>query len=545
MNRRHFITTAAATAAAASAQSPISADVVRRHDEAVDRYLAAQVTDTSSRWRGAMVDGTGLYAQGTAGGILGAFGTAYIYRASKHHGKAEVLERVRLAADFLNRTMSADGNITLPITNFNSPPDTAFMVTGLASLMRLARNEGARDVAAILEPLLARCGQGLVKGGIHTPNHRWVVCSALAQLNEVMPNPAYVRRVDQWLAEEIDIDSDGQYTERSTGGYNPIVDRALIVVADKLKRPALLEHVRRNLDSLLYLLHPDFEVVTEISRRQDQYQRAGILGYWFPLTYMAVRDGNGQYATLAAHAAPQAASLGVLLEYPELTKAVTPAAVPENYEKHFPALGISRIRRGRTSATVIRGGSSRFFTFRRGDAVVTAVRFASAFFGKGQFVPEETTGYALTQDLSAGYYQPLDSPVRVTPDNWFELRKTRKVTELCKLRQSATIREVTNGFDVRIQASGTDEVPLVIEIAFAPGGTLTGCDAVKDVEQAYLMSAKTASYRAGKDEIRFGPMLRQHSYVMVRGAEPRIPAQQCVYLTALTPVDHTIEFRFG
>jgi hypothetical protein len=40
-------------------------------------------------------------------------------------------------------------------------------------------------------------------------------------------------------------------------------------------------------------------------------------------------------------------------------------------------------------------------------------------------------------------------------------------------------------------------------------------------------------------------MLREHSYVTVRGSEPRIPGQQNVYLTALTPVDHTIEFEWA
>ena len=108
--------------------------------------------------------------------------------------------------------------------------------------------------------------------------------------------------------------------------------------------------------------------------------------YWFPLRMMAIRDGNGHYAALARRYEARAASLSSYLLYPEL-RAPLPAdqPLPENFSRLMPEAKALRVRRGAISATAVLNGSNRFFTFRNGNAMIEAVRFASAFFGKGQF----------------------------------------------------------------------------------------------------------------------------------------------------------------
>ena len=534
--------TAGAQVTGESPPPPVGA--LQRNDAAVRTLLQAQVTESADTHRGSVADQFGLYSAGAASGVLEAMAASFVHPQSSFHRDGALLERMRLAAGFLERAQSPQGNIDLLTTNFNSPPDTGFVVHNVATAAAIGRRHGAEEIARVLQPFLLRAANGMAEGGVHTPNHRWVISAALAQVNELFPDPRWVRRIDQWLAEGIDIDRDGQFTERSTLTYNVVTDRALVVMAAKLNRPELLEPVRRNLRALLYLLHADGEVVTEISRRQDQYTRGITSGYWFPVTYLALADRDGQFATLARQS-EAGARLSALLEYPELSRPLPAAApLPVDFERALPDVGLARIRRGPLSATLVLGGASRFFALRYGRAVIEGVRFATAFFGKGQFIADagEKRGnsYVFTQSLEAPYYQPLSQTV--TPDSWAETRAQRRQSEVCRLEQSAEITEHARGFRLRIRAEGTRGVPLAVEICLREGGTLQGCRAIRATPDAHVLPGGMATYTSGANQIRFGPGEAAHEYVQVRGAEPRL-AGESVYITGYTPFDRTIEFE--
>jgi hypothetical protein len=535
--------------AAMAVASVVPPAIVKRHDLLVESLLKRQITNPANRWCGGYADEFDLCEPHAAGGILEAFAGAFVCPQSQFHKDRLLVERMRLAARHLEARQNEYGNVDLLVTNFNSPPDTGFVVHPVGTAARVASLYGERELVGLMERFLKKAGAALAAGGVHTPNHRWVVAAALAQIHELFPDPHLVRRIDQWLAEGIDIDEDGQFTERSTTVYNPICDRALVVLAAKQRRPELLDPVRRNLNAMLYLLHPGYEVVTEISRRQDVNQRRTMAPYWFPLQYLAVHDGNGQFATLAQHFPPEAAHLTSIMEYPELAQAgPRPAAIPEDYERQMPSLGIARIRRGATSATLLLGGSSRFLTLRRGQAVINAVRFASAFFGKGQFVPslaeKRGDGYHFAQSLEAGYVQPLDPARLVAAGEWNATRSTRRQSEICRLEQSAVVTEMKHGFRVRLEARGTMDVPVAVEINLRAGGKLDGCTRAPKVEDGWILAAGQATYRAGSRGIRFGPGSSSHQYTQVRGAEPKLPGPS-VYITGYTPFDHTLEFTWA
>jgi len=240
------------------------------------------------------------------------------------------------------------------------------------------------------------------------------------------------------------------------------------------------------------------------------------------------------------------------MEYPELMAAgPEPKPIPTDYEKQMPAVGIARIRRGDTSATVMMGGTSRLFSVRRGQAIINAVRFAGSFFGKGQFVPAKAErtgdGYVWTQTIDAGYYQPFGDGTKqpVGVEVWYEMRGKRKRTEVCTINYRAELKEHEGGFRLGVSAKGTRDLPVTIEIGLHTEGELIGCEPALDVTDGYMLpTGKEAILRVGSDVIRFGPGRADHQYTQVRGAEPKLPGR-CVYLTGYAPFEHTMEFRWS
>ena len=111
----------------------------------------------------------------------------------------------------------------------------------------------------------------------------------------------YKARVEQWLAEKIDIDPDGQYHERSTAVYTPVTNRSLLDIAEKMKIDYLYDVVRKNLDLTFYLVHSNGEIVTESSNRQDKYNQNNMSAYYLAYNYMALRDKDSRYSGMVSY----------------------------------------------------------------------------------------------------------------------------------------------------------------------------------------------------------------------------------------------------
>jgi hypothetical protein len=451
------------------------------------------------------------------------------------------------ALSFLLSVQHADGTIDLHTTNFHSPPDTAFVVEPLAVALAVIRTLGPSGldmIKAKLDQFLLSAGNALVTGGIHTPNHRWVVCSALARVNSLYPSEKYAARIDQWLAEGVDIDADGQFAERSTSIYSPVCDNAFLTIARLMRRRTLNEPVRRNLTMTLYYLHADGEVATEGSRRQDRYTRGSLSAYHIPYRFLALEDRDSRFAAAARLIEEKsgdslAGNLIYFLEEPRLRAELPPGgSLPDDYANLFRHSDLVRIRRGPVSATIL-GANPVFFSFHKGSVALEAVRLAAAFFGKGQFqgdrVEAEAGRWILRQSLVGPYYQPLPADLRRADGDWGLMDNSRRAqSEVQRLETTVSVQEAAGRFELQLEVTGCANVPVSVELAFRRGGELHGVVSLPGSPDTFLLEKGMGKYNLNGETVEFGPGQAAHRYVQVRGALPKLDALS-VYLTGFTP----------
>jgi hypothetical protein len=512
--------------------------------------------------------------------------SAYFEPTSKYYQNADLIPLMEKIMRFLIKEQKTDG--TLTIGNFDSPPDTAFILEPICAATTILLKNTGRDIAlqrlcALAKTFILKVGDALTEGGIHTPNHRWVISAALAQIHHLYPNKKYIKRIDEWFSENLYIDSEGHYLERSMI-YSEVIDKALIIIARLLNRPKLLESVRKNLERVYYHIEPNGEMVTVDSRRQDQYRSWNALLYYVLYRYMAIVDKNSNYAAIANFIEKTdgfeekvlSQSLFWFLETPLLQQDMpTPVPLNTDYEQFFKETNLVRFRKNDQTATIFggtdkpliiasgRSSNPNFFSFRKGEAILKHIRFSTDFFSTGYFrsngIRKEGNKYILTQKIEVPYYQPLpDAKKRKDGDYkhsesidhrfWNKMDfENRPVSNVQTLETTISIQEIKNGFDIDFQAVGTEGVDVTIELCFKEGGKLSDMKTFETQPSNNFLQNGMGIYTSGKDTITFGKGTYSHN--RLRGIDGEVYSTHFgtlkteglnVYLTGKTPFRHTL-----
>lgn len=419
--------------------------------------------------------------------------------------------------------------------NIESAPDSSFTINDLGDTVRIIDDADADSrqalapVTDLLRAIAAAAAPALFDGGVHTPNHRWELAAALCRLHAITGDARLRIRAEQWLAEGVDIDADGQYSERSANYAVNVSNPSLLAIADILPRPDLREIVDRNLASMVGLLHSDGTVETVHSRRQDQkdpaFPAAQFLSH---LRRFAVERDSGTFAWAAERAARAGivephTVLAEMLTHPT-TAAVLPAATAPAYGTRIwqasrlaidssprrvlvvaAGTDYSRMRR-------IRSGLSTNPTFLRmfaGDAVLSSVRLSRDFFGLGPFRADRFTAeagsFALTERVAGAYYLPMEVTDRqlngdyeLTDEGRFAAAMSfdERDRQVLELTTRVTICPREDGVDIEIDIDGP-ALPWSAEFAFAPGGSFDRAEPAETVTP----TGEPVRYRCGRDVI--------------------------------------------
>lgn len=519
------------------------------------------------------------------GARIKALTTAYLTPQSRWAGDGTLLVTAQEQVTALTAMQGGDG--LFGGDNLASPPDSAFTVNDLCVTAELIGRAGRPELEALqsgLTRILRSITPPLLAGGVHTPNHRWEICAALARLHRLVPDPELPARIDQWLAEGVDIQPDGMYSERSPLYASAVTNPSLLVVADALGRPELLEPVRRNLAAFAVLFDEDGIVESVHSRRQDQRKRFDGAGFLAQYRRFALSDRRPDYAALAAGILSRgiggelaADVLAMTLLDPSLADplVVPPAPGPAAPTTTlFADSGLALVRSGRRVVTVYGGSDMHrhphvisglatnptFLRFRHGAAVLESVRLAADFFSLGPFrsagLRVEGDRFLLAATSVARYYQPLPAEQR-KPDGAYELGSegrffaamdfTRRQADEHRLYIGAEIVPVDSGVEVRLSLEGVP-TSFALELAFPTAGTLSGVSAVPGTDVFELVSG-TGCYTVGDSAIRFGPgngtglaqppEIDPGEVFTYLGADDTAPGRR-VYVTGRVPGTYTL-----
>ena len=551
-------------------------DILKRIAAANDKQVAALLTTVK--------EGNLSFGRKTAYDIA-ALTASYAYPGSAYYHNPQLISKIDLLVNFLAAAQTADG--TVNIGNLESPPDTAFLMEILCTvnvILLREKNPALDSIISRLKNIIIKAGDALSKGGVHTPNHRWVISAALSQINALYPDKKYTSRIAGWLDEGIYIDKDGHFPERS-GTYAMVETAAFISMARFLNKPALLEPVRKNLGMMYYYMEENGELVSNDSRRQDQYAARSAAIFYLQYRFMAIHDTNPHFAAIA-----QKIESAILFNKEVLDKSLfyflenetiqqtlpVPAKLEDNYEKLFTSSHLLRIKRKDITISLFggidwpliiasgRSCSPNFFSYRKGKAILKYMRLSSGFFSMGYFYSEglkkEGHKYILHKKLDVPYYQPLPKNKRNSNGDyllspsiddrfWNKMDfKNRPVSNVKTMDTTITFTETNGTVELEFDIKGLKNVPVTIELCFNDGGTLSGV-ATADKGASFLENA-VGSYQFENDRISFGPGIATQKNI--EGLEGERYSTHFgslktdgmhVYLTGITPFKHVLQFK--
>jgi hypothetical protein len=544
------------------------------------RMLALQRWSPGQAGHGAYISPALDLPDAAAGGTPNMLATFLLLWATQHKCEIgaqpmlrEQIERMEAATDFMLQAQRPSGCIDFLTCNIDSAPDTAFSVTpialGYSHLAAAGFPPELETLRVKLAEFLRKAARGLIDGGVHTPNHRWVVTAALVLLQKLFPEVDARPTVEAYLAETIDINEEGFFIERSAAVYDAVCNRSLFLIEAHFDFPAAREAALRNLRLNLNMLSADGTIETGLSHRQDFgvrsvpsslascYLRAFALTGEVPFLAAAQSIYAG---TQAAPPQPQAAVPSVWLAHEFLLGVAEPTrAVVENEHLltgtlHLAEAGYWGVGSETFTASSFRG-RSHLLAFRTGQAELASLQIAQTYLGQGQFIGNkmqaEAGGLSLRYDgirpgwPAPSYRKPLGRAVPM--EQWDAVSSQRDTVPMTPAGGELKIRIEAQGLALEYLPDPIlSGVPGQIALDFAPDGIWEG-DGMRlkpQPGQVLFLTKGFGRMSYGTDTIEVGPGHYAHGTWAMRDAQGPAGCVR-VLITLLSPQSHAFFIRTG
>lgn len=473
----------------------------------------------------------------------------------------QLLHHAQAAVHAMLRSQDEMGLFDLRSCNYSSSPDAGFAVHRLGLGMLLIKP----FIAGLPEwqPVYQQCASfiklavdGIKTGGFHTPNHRWVICGALSIAKQLMPHLDVEATIQSYLAEGIDVDPDGAYSEHSTGVYDAICNLCLLLTAE-FGHPEVLPAVKANLRYNLHMIDANGEAETGLSLRQDHGERPVPLDLGAAYLYYHSIEETSPFAAMAK-------TLWEGKEKPGLTDLLwlaflfhrkpvnlsDTAAEVQDFTCFFPHNRFWRMRKGEFSATAY-ADRHNLLTANHGSAHLKALSISQSYFGVGRFLAEtiesQKEGILLISsgENHAVHRPGYDLPLGREVEDFYASRDEREWRKLSPARSTLSIQP--DGQGVSLIYRTIDNHPNVLaQIAFdfLPNGiwTCDGCSFQPQAGQVIFLTQGFGTMRYGNDSLKIGPGADAQRYWQMRDTPPA-PELVRIIIPLMAPVNH--EFTIG
>lgn len=509
----------------------------------------------------------------------------YCCKDSRHYKDRKLLDMIEKYSRISISKLNDDGTNTMFQSNFRTGEQfgTEHLSRALLVFNKYLDKNDADEVRAHKAAceLVERLAVGCLNGGFHTPNHRWVETAGLLTARRALIDSGFTTYTDKmleksnkYLAEGVDCDEVGEWSERSAGMYNEHCDRVFLNIYEMTGNEEYFDAVYRNLMLMRYYIDEDFAMFTQNSHRKDKGEVGSMPLFFKAKTYYAeiylqdyIRAAyikkDALLATVAREIFDRASfdrhrvlwEIESFLLCPEMITwefDKVEGAIPSEFELYQPKSNIVRKKTNEAIYSLIAKNPSFMHIESRGIHI--KMRLCSSFFAVAQFIPQKLEkterGYKLEMIAHGEYKLPLDNPDGVTTKNYWTIDyKARKAIQQIDLDMSVETVFTDDGADFYVSVTGCDQVPTKLEFAINPGLLCEVGDAAMMTKSGGSIFSRGTTLRlesAGGSVCEIDGLFCTHLYAEdMRGSLDPIEGAFTVYATDFAPFEKKISMKFS
>ena len=496
------------------------------------------------------------------GAFLQAAVLSYCSEESEFFNDFGIYERIISAVNYIKTKQRASGLIDLRERNYDSPPDTAFLLALICRCSYTAKNAEKTDCGKMifeaLKPLAVSFADAICRdGGFHTPNHRWIIAGALCAATDVFGEINAADEAAKYFREGLDLNSDGIYSEKSIY-YSAKINSKLMDAYFLSGEKYFAESIVKNCRCILTLMSADTSLLTSISIRQDNGKHV------FPTEFLSSFYFAGKYSgdlsffsaideICSKNPPDEPGLIYIFRRNPEwLCDNIDTESFKRPETVFLKDTGIWAYHKNEADAFLMCGTNCQMCV-RFGDVFIKSIKIFAPYYHEAVYTGREMCKtengakmhirptYGIEQRVHMpGFWNTLPRKVEF-PELPYNNIAERRRSPRADVEYILEALKTDDGIDVKVSSNGgIDGAHFALEFEFElPGAVITG----NTFEEAQtprniLLTDGFLTFRKGTYSVNIGPGFFAHKMISDKNDSCKVS------MTADLPIEKTVHIRF-